>query len=163
MLVPAILYKEQITKGMQKYFYTTDMMYETGCMENWIPNIFDCPNENQFQYAIVDKDEKLIGFLGYSVDWYSSKAYNFGLFSFDRGNLLVGKDVFRKLEELVNKFHRVEWRAVGGNPACRGYDNFISRHNGTKHILRDAIRDADGNYRDDIIYEIVKGGGVDGN
>lgn len=60
----------------------------------------------------------------------------------------------------LNK-HRVEWRAVGGNPACRGYDNFISRHNGTKHILRDAIRDADGNYRDDIIYEIVRGGGVD--
>lgn len=57
--------------------------------------------------------------------------------------------------------YRVEWRAVGGNPACRGYDNFISRHNGTKHILRDAIRDADGNYRDDIIYEIVRGGGVD--
>ena len=43
MLVPAILYKEQITKNMQKYFYTTDMMYETGCIENWTPTIFDCP------------------------------------------------------------------------------------------------------------------------
>lgn len=28
-----------------------------------------------------------------------------------------------KLEELVSTLHRVEWRAVGGNPACRGYDN----------------------------------------
>lgn len=46
ILVPAILYKDQIIKGMQKYFYTTDMMYETGCMENWTPNIFDCPNES---------------------------------------------------------------------------------------------------------------------
>lgn len=33
---------------------------------------------------------------------------------------------------------------VGGNPAERGYDNFI-----------DSIRDRDGNYRDDIIYEII--------
>lgn len=155
MLVPAILYKEQIIKNMQKYFYTQDMMYETGCMENWTPHIVDCPNESQFQYAIIDKNEKLIGYLGYFVDWYASKVYNFGLFSFDRGNILVGKDVFNKLEELVQKFHRVEWRAVGGNPACRGYDSFIKKHNGTKHILKDSIKDKNGKYHDDIIYEIV--------
>lgn len=155
MLVPAVLYKDQIIKGMQRYFYTTDMMYETGCMENWTPNIFDCPDESQFQYAIVDKNEKLVGYLGYSVDWYASKAYNFGLFSFDRGNLQVPKDVFERLEELVNTLHRVEWRAVGGNPACRGYDNFIKKHNGTKHVLKDSIKDRVGSYHDDIIYEIV--------
>lgn len=155
ILVPAILYKEQITKEYQRYFYSTDMMYETGSMENWAPNIFDCPNGSQFQYAIVDKDERLIAYLGYSVDWYASKAYNFGLFSFDRGNILVGKDMFNKMEELVSRFHRVEWRAVGDNPACRGYDNFIKKHNGKKHILKDSIKDKNGNYHDDIIYEIV--------
>ena len=156
MLVPAILYKEQITKSMQEYFYTDDMLYETGCMENWTPEIVDCPSESQFQYAIIDKNKKLIGFLGYCIDWYVSKAYNFGLFSFDRGNIIVGRDVFNKLEELVNILHRVEWRAVGGNPACRGYDNFIKKHNGKKHILKDAIRDQKGEYHNDIIYEIVK-------
>lgn len=154
MLVPAILYKEEIVKNMSKYFYTNDMLYETGCMDNWIPNIVECPDENTFQYAIVHNDI-LIGYFGYVVDWYVSKAYNFGLFSFDRGNPVVGKDVFNKLEELVSKLHRVEWRMVGGNPAERGYDNFIKRHNGNKHILKDSIRDRDGNYRDDIIYEII--------
>ena len=84
MLVPAILYKNEIIKGMQKYFYTNDMMYETGCMDNWTPNIFDCPEGSQFQYAIVDNNKKLIGYLSYVVDWYASKAYNFGLFSFYR-------------------------------------------------------------------------------
>ena len=155
MLVPAILYKDEIVKDMQKYFYTDDMMFETGCMDNWIPNIIECPEGSQFQYAIVDSNEKLIGCLLYSVDWYASKAYNFGLFSFDRGNILVGKDVFNKLEELVSTLHRVEWRAVSGNPACRGYDSFIKRHNGNKHILKDSIKDKNGNYHDDIIYEII--------
>ena len=155
MLVPAILYKEEIIKNMQKYFYTDDMMYETGCMCNWTPNISDCPNEGNYQYAIVDANNKLIGYLSYQIDWYSSRAYNFGLFSFDRGNPLIGKNVFNKLEELVSKLHRVEWRAVGGNPACRGYDNFIKRHNGNKHILKDSIKDRNGSYHDDIIYEIV--------
>ena len=36
--------------------------------------------------------------------------------------------------------------------------NFIEKYNGNKHILRDAIRDKSGNYHDDIIYEIVRGG-----
>ena len=71
---------------------------------------------------------------------------------------MVGRDIFDKLEELVSTLHRIEWRAVDGNPACRGYDNFIKRHNGIKHILKDSIRDKDGNYHDDIIYEIVSGG-----
>lgn len=155
MLVPAILYKEQINKEFQKYYYTTDMLYETGCMCNCNPEIAECPSESQFQYAIIDKDEKLIGYLGYSVDWYASNAYNFGLFSFDRGNVLVGRDVFDKLEELIKTLHRVEWRAVGGNPACRGYDSFIERHNGTKHVLKDSIKDKNGKYHDNIIYEIV--------
>lgn len=155
MLKPAILYKEQITKEFQKYLYTTDMMYVTGCLENWIPNILECPDEGRFQYAIVDENEKLVGYLGYSIDYYASRAYNFGLFSFDKGNVLVGKDLFNKLEELITIFHRVEWRAVGGNPACRGYDSFIKRHCGNKHVLKDALKDKDGNYHDDIIYEIV--------
>ena len=155
MLVPAILYKDEIIKCMQKYFYTDDMMFETGCMENWVPNIVESPEEGCYQWAIVDSKDKLIGFLVYRVDFYVSKAYNFGLFSFDRGNSLVGKDVFNKLEELVSTLHRVEWRAVGGNPACRGYDSFIKRHNGNKHILKDCIKDRNGNYHDDIIYEIV--------
>ena len=67
MLVPSILYKDEIIKGMQKYFYTDDMMFETGCMDNWTPNITECPEGSQFQYAIVDNNEKLIGYLGYAV------------------------------------------------------------------------------------------------
>ena len=97
----------------------------------------------------------MIGYLSYQVDYYVSKAYNFGLMSFDRGNPVVGKDVFEKLEELVSTMHRVEWRMVGGNPAERSYDKFCEKHSGNKHVLKDSVRDATGNYCDDVIYEIV--------
>lgn len=50
---------------------------------------------------------------------------------------------------------------VGGNPVEKHYDKFCKLHNGKKHILKDSIRDKSGNYHDDIIYEIVKGGGVE--
>lgn len=157
MLVPAILYKDQIVKEFQKLLYTEDMFYETGCVGNWIPEIADCPEDYQFQYAIVDsrKENKLIGYLGYTLDWYTSKAYNFGLISFDKGNFTLSRDLFEKLEELILSCHKIEWRMVGGNPVENAYDNFIKEHNGVKHILKDSIRDRQGKWRDDIIYEIM--------
>lgn len=155
MLKPAIIYKDEIIKNIQKYFYIEDMMYETGSLDNWCPEISDSPNASNIQYAIVNKDNKLLGFLFYSIDWYTDVAHCFSLMSFDRGNPIIGKDTFSELERLIKKHHRVEWRAVSGNPACRAYDNFIKKHNGNKHILKDAIKDRDGNYHDDIIYEIV--------
>ena len=154
MLVPAILYREEIIHNLQRYYYTDDMMYETGSMDNWTPNIADCPNEGLFQYAIVHND-KLIGFLSYAIDWYSSKAHSFGLFSFDRGNPIIGKDVFTKLEELVNQFHRIEWRMVSGNLVERHYDKFCQKYKGKKLVLTDAFKDRYGKYHDMAIYEII--------
>lgn len=154
MLVPAILYRDQIKREFQRLYYTKDMLFETGCLWQWTPEISDSPDDGRFDYAIVSNN-KLIGYLSYQVDYYVSKAYNFGLMSFDRGNPVVGKDVFEKLEELVSTLHRVEWRMVGGNPAERSYDKFCEKHNGNKHVLKDSVRDATGNYHDDVIYEIV--------
>lgn len=155
MLVPAISYREQIINKMQEYFYTDDMMYEVGDLDNYVPNIADEPDRYTFQYAIVDEINNLIGYMSYTIDWYASCVYNFGLFSFDRGNILVGRDVFTKMEELVHKFHRVEWRMVGGNPVENSYDNFCNKYSGSKYVMKDVFRDRDGNYRDSIIYEII--------
>lgn len=154
MLVPAILYKEQIRKEFMKLYYTEDMMFESGCLNQLCPEIPEMPDEGRFDYAIVHNDT-LIGYLSYRLDYYSSKAYNFGLMSFDRGNPVVGKDLFDKMEELASQLHRIEWRMVGGNPVERSYDKFCEKHNGKKHILKDAIKDAKGNYHNDVIYEIV--------
>mgnify|MGYP003184639190 FL=1 len=158
MLVPAILYKDQIEKEFQKLYYTEDMFYYTGCLTQWYPNIKDIPGDGEFDYVIVNNADKLIGYLSYRVDYYSSKVYNFGLVSFDRGNPIIGNDLYKKLEELVFHFHRIEWRMIGGNRVEKHYDKFCKLHNGQKHILKDSIRDKNGNYHDDIIYEIVKDG-----
>ena len=112
-------------------------------------------------FAIVNNVGKLIGYLSYKADYYCSKVYNFGLVSFDRGNPIIGNDLYKKLEELVSHFHRIEWRMVGGNPVEKHYDKFCKLHNGKKHILKDSIKDKNGNYHDDIIYEIVKGDGIE--
>lgn len=80
-----------------------------------------------YQYAIVDK-EKVIGFLTYRIDIYSNNVYNFGLYSFDKGNYIIGKDLFTKMEELVKKYHRLEWKMIAGNPVKKHYDKFCKKY-----------------------------------
>ena len=70
MLVPAILYKEQISKEFQRKFYTEDMFLETGSLYQWSPEILDNPADGQFDYAIIHNN-KLIGYLSYRVDYLS--------------------------------------------------------------------------------------------
>ena len=161
MLKPAILFKQELSNKFKQYYYTDDMMFETGCLNNWNPDIHENPNSETYQYAIVNKDNKIIGYLAYCIDWYSSRAYGFGLFSFERGNSIVGFDLFNEMEKLIHdyKLHRVEWRMVGGNPVEKHYDKFCKLHNGKKHILKDSIRDKNGNivdrnlsYEDAMVY-----------
>ena len=155
MLKPAALYKGMLEQKMKEWYYTDDMMYYSGCLNNVLPDVDEVPYETLYQYAIVSDKGNLIGFLSYRIDYYSSVAYNFGLFSFDRGNITIGRDVFQKLEELTSKFHTVTWRMVSGNPAERNYDSFCKKHNGDKIVIRDYIKDREGNYRDSIIYNII--------
>lgn len=154
MLVPAILFKDQIMVEFAKIYYTEDMMYLTGCLEQWCPDIPAIPEEGKFDFAIVSND-KLVGYLSYYVDYYCSKAYNFGLLSFDRGNPVVGEELFNEMEKLTKRFHRIEWRMLSGNPVEKHYDKFCKKYGGDKHILKDSVRDSCGNYHDDIIYEII--------
>ena len=107
MLVPAILFKEQIIAEFQRIYFTEDMMYLTGCLEQWSPDISASPEEGKFDFAIVSND-KLIGYLSYRIDYYCSKAYNFGLLSFDRGNPVVGEELFNKMEELTKRLRKIE-------------------------------------------------------
>lgn len=160
MLLPAILYKSDIISGFQKKFYTEDMLFETGSLDNWIPDIVDEPDAGTHQFAIVDSNKKLVGYLCYSIDWYTSCASRFALMSFDKGNLTVGTAVYTTMKKLIYeyKLHRIEFRMVGGNPVERHYDKICSHFKGTKHILKDAIKDRYGHYHDDVIYEIIQKG-----
>ncbi len=157
MLKPAICYKAEIEDALKEYFYTDDMMFYQGCVNSYLIQIEDCGENGIYQYAVLGAGSKLVGYIDYRVDYYSSCAYNFGAFSFDRGNPIMGKELFKLLENLVSDMHRVEFRAVGGNPAVKGYDRFLERHKdiGKKHVFRDAFRDIKGNYHNIYLYEFV--------
>lgn len=156
MLYPAILYTDEIRKEFAKYIYTDDMIYYTGYLGYSLPQIENKSDGDVYKYAIVDNG-KLIGYFTYCINWYSSCASCFGLFSFDRNNKTIGIDVYRELKKIINQYriHRIEWRMVGGNPVEKHYDRFCKKFNGNKFILTDAVKDRAGKYHNDIIYEIL--------
>lgn len=156
MLVPAILYKDEIHKRFVEYNYTEDMIYYTGYLGNSLPLIKDEDEGGLYQYAIVENGN-LIGYFTYQIDWYSSCAHWFGLFAFERRKKIIGIDVYRELRKIINDYHihRLEWRMIGGNPVEKHYDRFCKKYNGKKFVLTDALKDRHGIYHDDIIYEII--------
>lgn len=156
MLKHASLYKTEIERNILNLAYTEEMFLYTGSLGYFMPNLENL-DDGYRRYAIVDENEKLIGYFTYDIDFYSLSVRNFGLFSFDKGNKIIGIDIYKELKKLINDYHihRIEWRMVGGNPVERHYDNFLKKYNGNKFILTDAIRDKQGNYHNDIIYEII--------
>ncbi len=160
MLIPAILKRDELKVAFAKKFYADELIFLTTGLQSWIPSIKDEPEAGHYQYAIVTNDsmQKLVGYLDYRIDWYSSCASRFGLISFDNGNTLIGLALRETMKKLLNeyKLHRIEWRMIGGNPVKRHYDKFCEKYHGVKHVLRDAFKDKYGIYHADYIYEIIQ-------
>ena len=154
MLKPAILYKDILEKKFAEYLYTDDFFWYTGyggCNE--LPKLE--PRDDDYKYAIVDGKDNVIGYFAYRIEFTVDTVLNFGLYSFDKGNPLIGKDLFEKMEELVREHRRIEWRMISGNPVQKHYDKFCKEHNGYIHHFHDTGRDLNGNLVDSYSYEII--------
>lgn len=156
MLVPAILYKDEIINGLAKYIYEDEMTFYSGWNGYTLPEI---PNEfdgYNYRYAIIDENS-VVGYFCYYYDTHSRCLSNFGLYSFDKGNPIIGKDILREIRRIIKKFkpHRMEWRMIGGNPVEKHYDRFCQKYHGRKFILTDVFKDRYGKYHNDVIYEII--------
>ena len=153
MLMPAIQHKDELILLFSKEIYTEDYYFYEGYPHlNGIPKIET--SNNIYQWAIVDEN-KVVGYFAYHVDPFLDCADRFGLFSFDKGNPLIGIDVFKKMETLIRNHHRIEWCVVDGNPVIKHYDKLCNKHHGTRYVFHDATKDPYGHYRNVIKYEIV--------
>lgn len=156
MLVPAISKKAELLEKFSREVYSEKYFWYCGyahCHE--LPEIK--VEDNVYQYAIINKSGDVAGYFAYSVEPYADSVFNFGLYSFGKGDITVGIDVFAELEKLVENHHRIEWVVVGGNKIKKNYDRFCKKHGGSIAVLHDSVRDENGNYHNSYVYEIVKG------
>lgn len=154
MLVPAVTRKEELLLKFTNIIYTDDFWFYNGYAHSHkLPEI--CLSDNHYQFAIVD-GETVAGFLAYKIDVVTDSIYNFGLISFDKGNLTVISDTIHQFKKLISEHNRIEWRCVGDNPVSSFYDKLCKRYGGQKVTFRKSAISREGRIIDSYLYEIVK-------
>lgn len=155
MLVPAISRKEDLLREFSRVIYSEGYFYYCGyayCHE--LPKIE--PQNNVFQWAVVNpKTDKVVGYIAYRIDAICDSVYNFGVYGFEKNNILLARDLFAKLDELILRHRRIEWRCVSNNPVLKDYQKFCKKHKGHEAVLHQCCKSLDGSFVDDHVFEIL--------
>lgn len=157
MLKPAQLYKEKLQEENIRSWYKPENIFWNGGAGDSQINI----NEDNYgchQFVSVDKENNVIGYITYEVDWSAMSADKFGIISFKKGSIEFVKDVYRAICNLFEIYHmnRISWFAYVDNPAIRGYRNFIKKHGGVEcAYYRQITKLQDGKLHDAVNFEIL--------
>lgn len=157
MLRPAQLYKEKLQEENIKSWYKPEDIY-------WHGGAGDCnidlPDNNYESHCFVsvDKNDNVIGYIAYAVDWSAMSADRFGIISYRKNSMEFARDLFKVVCDLFEVYHmnRISWCAYADNPAIRGYRNFIKKHGGREcGYYRQVVRLQDGKLHDRVDFEIL--------
>lgn len=157
MLKPAQLYMEELQEENINAWYQPENIYWNGGVGD---TSIDLPDNNydSHHFVSVDKNDNVIGYICYSVDWNALSADRFGMISFRKGNIEFAKDVYRAICNIFKVYHlnRIQWCCFADNPAIRGYRNFIKKHGGREcGYYRKRARLQDGLLHDMVDFEIM--------
>lgn len=167
MLRPAVYEKFPVEQLFMLMAYSDDMFWYSRGTEFELPNWIVDPNK--YQYAVVDDvredtdcmyektidNEYTVGYMEYEVDWATRSVRDIKIISFYKGNVLFVKEVYKKIQELISDFDRLEFDMVRGCPIEKHLDRFVKAHHGEKHVLHNCIIDRHGKIHDRVIYEII--------
>ena len=159
MLKPAQLYAVQLNEEMIETWYKEEYMYYYGGVAEYT---LELPDNNCSEHCFVSVDEydNILGYISYNVDWISMSAEEWGIISFDIGNVTFAKDVYKAVCDCFVKYHfnRISFWCYADNPAIRGYRNFIKKCGGIECAhFRQHRRLRDGKLHDSVCFEILAG------
>jgi hypothetical protein len=132
MIKSAHLYKEQLEKKIYESWYSLQNQYWNGSCSDWMIKLSE-DNWSQHQFVTVDKNDNVTGYITYSVDHQSLKAYCWGIISFVKGNLYFAQDLYQAIHDIFYKYNlnKIEFCAYTDNPVINAYRNFIGKVGGT--------------------------------
>ena len=157
MLKTAQLYREELEKKNIESWYKPENIYWHGGVGEYTIDLPDNNAENHC-FVSVDKNDNVIGYISYSIDWNAMSADNWGMISFDKGNFIFAKDVYQAICDCFTIYglNRISWYCYADNPAIRGYRNFIKKHGGREcAYFRQMTRLKDGRLHDSVSFEIL--------
>jgi RimJ/RimL family protein N-acetyltransferase len=157
MLKPAQLYADKLQEQNVKAWYKPENIFWNGGTGDSTINLPD-NNYDSHCFVSVDKNDNIIGYISYNVDWVAMSADRFGIISYDKGNMEFVRDLYKAICDLFELYHmnRVSWYCFADNPAIRGYRNFIRKHGGKEcGYDRQIAKLQDGKLHDGVRFEIL--------
>lgn len=157
MLKPAQLYAEKLQEENIRSWYKPENFFWNGWYGDSQIDIME-NNYGGHQFVSVDKDDNVIGYISYNIDWAAMSADRFGIISFKRGSIVFVKDLYKAVCDLFKVYHmnRVSWTAYADNPAIRGYRNLIKKYGGREcGYQRQKVKLMDGKLHDSVEFEIL--------
>lgn len=157
MLKPAQLYKDRLQEENIKSWYRPENIFWSGWTGDSQINIQE-DNYEWHQFVSVDKEEQVIGYIAYNINWTAMSADRFGIISFQKGSIEFAKDLYKAICDLFEVYHmnRIAWTAYTDNPAIRGYRRFIKKHGGREcGYHRQTARLQDGRLHDSVDFEVL--------
>lgn len=157
MLKPAQLYAEKLQKENFESWYRPENIFWNGGPRDSTIVIKD-DNYDCHQFVSVDKDDNVIGYITYAVDWSAMSADRFGIISFKKNSVEFARNIYKAVCSIFNVYHmnRIQWFCFADNPAIRGYRNFIKKHGGRECAhYRQVAKLQDGKLHDSVCFEIL--------
>jgi hypothetical protein len=114
---------------------------------------------NSLQFASVDKDGNVLGYLSAKISRASEYVSSLQVINFYELNYTFSKDFHQFITDLFIKFkfRKINFSVIIGNPAEKMYDKYIEKYNGrVVGIYKEDVRLFDGKYYDFKVYEIFK-------
>lgn len=157
MLAPAQLYRKELqTENIKTWYLPENIYYNASTGNNYIEILED--NYNCHQFVSIDKNNNIIGYISYDINWKTMSVTNLGIISYQKGNINFIKDVYQAIIDIFQKYHmnRLEWFCIRDNPALKSYEKIVLRFGGSKcGEFTQSVKLMDGKLHDCVYFEIL--------
>jgi hypothetical protein len=159
MLKNVKLYEDRLIRLGYEYQY--DLTKNLACGDTGgANNSFSNDNDNSHNFVSVNKEDEILGIIGYEIDWEARKVSSIYIISYsDRPCPLLIRDLLHVVHDIFLKYnlHKIEWRAYADNPVVPRYRKFCERYGGTEvGTLHESVLLMDGKVHDVIIFELMR-------
>ena len=116
-------------------------------------------NWNMFEFASINNNGNVIGYIKYCIDRNSNYAYGLHIVNFSDNKITFGRDVVQAIDDIFikYKFRKLEYAVYIGNPIENTYDRLTKRYGG--RIVGIKMKNnklLDGNIYDLKMYELFR-------
>lgn len=117
-------------------------------------------NWSELDFVSVDKNDKILGYLGAGIDRNLNKIDYLRVLNFsNKDNIIFSKDLYKFIIDLFIKFNfrKIEFNVTVGNPIERMYDKYCLKYGGRiVGVKKQDVKLQDGKYYDNKLYEIFR-------